>query len=246
MTRQSNLTLLTEAHNSEVIQVNPVNKKKKNAGGASTIVTPSAATGAIPSAATGAAEPESGITELENKLFALNVETQAFTQALKEEQLSWMNGQNALLQRLNVLETEQLSSMNGQNALLQRLNALETDHREMKPIVVRLHRRILLDEARGKMHRRNTFTQQYRPNWNMSQLLSRVQRDDLDARHLSESSLRMILDNNNSIRRLGNDMAHPASDAEKRFAVEADVDLSQAMRTDLKDVYDYASNGTSA
>lgn len=198
--------------------VKNLKKKNKHAGGAATIVTPSAAT---------AAEPESRITELENtKLF----------DALKEEQVSRMIGQNALQQQLNAF----------QNAFQQQLNALQTDVREMKPIVVRLHRRILLDEAREKMYKQNPLTREYRPSWNMGELLSNVQQNNPDARHLSESSLRMILDNNHSIRRLGNDVAHHASNAEKRFAVAADVDLSWAMRTDLEHVYDYASNGTSA
>ncbi|KAM6500126.1 hypothetical protein JOM56_003140 [Amanita muscaria] len=214
MTRQSIPALLTKVHNSEV---NPVVKKKKKkcTGGAATIVTPSAGTGATPSAAT-AAELESRITELENKL-----------------------------------KEEHVSRMTGQNALQQRLNALQTNVREMKPIVVHLHRRILLDEAREKMYKQNTFTREYRPtSWNMRELLSNIQQNDPDARHLSESLLRMILDNNHPIRvrRPGNDVAHHASDAEKRFAVDSNgnVDLSRAMRTDLEHVYDYASNGTSA
>jgi hypothetical protein len=73
----------------------------------------------------------------------------------------------------------------------------------------------------------------------MRQLLSKVKQNDPDAGHLSESSLRMILDFNHCIRRLANDAAHNASDAEKKFAVDSDADLTRAIRIDLGQVYDY-------
>lgn len=81
----------------------------------------------------------------------------------------------------------------------------------------------------------------------LSALLSDVKENDLEASHLSASSLRMILDNHHPIRRLGNEVAHNASDAEKRFALESNVDnLPQWMRADFGAVYDYMLNGTSA
>lgn len=51
------------------------------------------------------AEPESRIKELEKKLFELvDAQTQALTKALKEEQDARMNGDNALLLQLNMLQ----------------------------------------------------------------------------------------------------------------------------------------------
>lgn len=81
-----------------------------------------------------------------------------------------------------------------------------------------------MDDAREKMHQKNPSTR----NWhgglsNITALLSEVKANDPDARHLSASSLRMILDRNHFIRAHGNWMTHNASDAAKKFAVESKV-----------------------
>jgi len=217
---------------------------KKKRGSAATIVPTPSATTIVPTPSAAIIVPTpSATTDFESRIEELSKEREAWILALKERE-AWIL---ALKERDEQTRNE-YATLQQHNELLQKHNALQLQHNtlqsnfnDLEPIIVRLHRRVILDEANFKMfERNNALAKTYRPGCDLKELLSRIKQNDPHASDLSASSLCMILDRKEYLRVQGNYAAHSASDVEKKVAIESKVDrLSRKTRKDLGHVYQY-------